>query len=137
LPDPTSGTAPGCRLARWCHELDLGLLAAADGLLRPLASAAVRLRALSAYRKTTTVADPAIAADLRQALDRLAAITPEVALPLKLRVDERAEPRDLLVREVAHLLVRVELELLADLPGRRRPDAVDVREPDLEPLLGR
>ena len=83
------------------------------------------------------MADPAIAADLRQALDRLAAITPEVALHLKLRVDERAEPRDLLVREVAHLLVRVELELLADLPGRRRPDAIDVREPDLEPLLGR
>src|SRR5215831_14018101 len=117
--------------------LDLRLLAAADRLLRPLARASVRLRPLATHREAPAMADPAIAPDLGQPLDRRRAVAPEIALHLELGVDERPEPRHLLVREVADLLVRVELELLDDLPGGRRADPVDVGEPDLEPLLGR
>jgi len=82
------------------------------------------------------VANPPIAADLRQALDRLRAVAAKIALDLELGVDERAEPGDFLVGQVTNLLVRIELELLADLACARGTDAVDVREPDLEPLLG-
>ena len=53
--------------------------------------------------------EAAVAADLRQALDRLRALAPEVALDLDVRVDVGAELRDLVVGEVLDLLVRVEL----------------------------
>src|SRR4029077_7785885 len=51
--------------SRRCHGLGLGrsLLAAADGLLRALASARVRLRALAANGEAAPVADPAVRAD--------------------------------------------------------------------------
>jgi small subunit ribosomal protein S13 len=49
--------------------------------------------------------------------------------------EEVTKLRDLLLRQVAHLLVRREAERCADLPRRRLADPVDVREPDLEPLL--
>jgi hypothetical protein len=83
------------------------------------------------------MADPAVSADLGQALDRLAAIAPKVTLDLDVRVDVVAELRDLFVRQVAHLLLRVELELADDLLRGRLADPVDVRQPDLEPLLRR
>src|SRR5919201_6183906 len=83
------------------------------------------------------MADAAVRADLLQTLDRLRALTPQIALHLEVRVDEGAELRDLLVGEVAHLLVGREPELGADAPRARGADAEDVRQPDLEPLLTR
>src|SRR5437868_6642791 len=52
----------------------LRLLPAADGLLRALARAAVRLRALAVDGQAAAVADPAVGADLLQPLDRAAAL---------------------------------------------------------------
>ena len=83
------------------------------------------------------MADPAIGPDLREALDRLRPLAPEVALDLELGVDVGAELRDLLVREVANLLVGIELEVAADPLRARAADPEDVGEADLEPLLGR
>src|SRR6185437_6562382 len=48
-----------------------GLLPAADGLLRALAAARVRLRALAVDRQTSAMPDTAVGADLGEALDRL------------------------------------------------------------------
>src|SRR6185437_8555194 len=56
-------------------------------------------------------------------------------LDLDVRVDEVAELRDLFVGQVLDLRVRAEAELGGDLPRGRLADAVDVRQPDLEPLL--
>jgi hypothetical protein len=61
----------------------------------------------------------------------------QVALDLELGVDVVAELRDLVVGEVANLRVRREAERGCDLPRRRLADAVDVGQPDLEPLLVR
>src|SRR5262249_55732795 len=113
----------------------LGLLAPADGLLRPLARARVRLRALTVHGQPAPVADAAIAADLLEALDGLLPLTAQVALHLQLGVDVALELRDLGIRQVAHLRVGREAERSANLARRRLPDAVDVRQPDLEPLL--
>src|SRR5919198_5868782 len=79
------------------------LLAAADGLLRALARAAVRLRALAVDGQAAAVPDPAVGADLAQALDRLRALAAQVPLDLEVLVDVLAELLDLLVGEVTNL----------------------------------
>ena len=77
----------------------------------PLRVRRVRLRPLAVHGQPAPVADAAVGADLLQALDRLGALAPQVALDLEVRVDVVAELRDLLVREVADLLVAREPEL--------------------------
>ena len=83
------------------------------------------------------MADAAVGADLGEALDRLLTLAPQVALDLELAVDEGAQLRDLLVGQVLDLRVGAEAELVGDLARRRLADAVDVGQPDLEPLLVR
>src|SRR5438105_4154707 len=124
-----------CAGRGWWSLSSLGLLAAADGLRRALAGACVRLRPLPADGETAAVPDPPVRADLHQPLDRLLPLAAQVALDLEVRVDVRAELGDLLVGQVLDLLVRREAELGCDLARRRLADAVDVGQPDLEPLL--
>src|SRR5262249_15601372 len=83
------------------------------------------------------VADAAVRADLAEALDRLGALAAQVAFDLEVLVDVLTQPRDLLVREVADLRVRRQPKSGEDLVRGRPGDAVDVREPDLQPLLSR
>ena len=83
------------------------------------------------------MAQAAVRADLGEALDRLLALAAKVALDLELGVDVVAELRDLVVGEVADLRVGREAERGCDLARRRLADAVDVGQPDLEPLLVR
>src|SRR4051794_5581268 len=113
----------------------LRLLAAADGLLGALARAGVRLRPLPVRREAAAMADAAVRADLGEPLDRLRALAAQIALDLDVGVDVGAELRDLVVGEVADLRVGRQAELGCDLARRRITDAVDVGQPDLEPLL--
>src|SRR5919197_2216440 len=115
----------------------LPLLPAPDRLLRALARARVGLRALTANREAATMTNAAIAPDLRQALDGLGPLAPQVAFDLEIRVDVVAELRNLLVGQVAHFLVRREPERGADLARGRLTDSVDIGQPDFEPLLVR
>src|SRR5262249_37420724 len=121
--------APGTLLRR--------LLAASDGLLRALAAAGVRLRPLAVHRQAAPVANAAVRADLGEPLDRLLPVAAQVTLDLELRVDVVAELRHFFVGQVLDLRVRVEAELRGDLARGRLADPVDVRQPDLEPLLVR
>src|SRR4029077_17578613 len=105
--------------------------------LRALAAARVRLRPLPVHRQAAPVADPAIRADLAEAFYRVRPVAAQATLDLELRVDVVAELRDLFVRQVLDLRVRVEPELRSDLARGRLADPVDVREPVLEPLLVR
>src|SRR5438552_2097194 len=111
------------------------LLAAADGLLRALARAGVRLGALSVHGQATAVPDAAVRADLAQSLDRLRALAAQIALDLEVLVDVGTQLRDLLVGQVANLRVLRQAERRADLARPRLADAVDVGQPDLEALL--
>ena len=81
--------------------------------------------------------DAAIAADLAEPFDCLRTLAAQVTFDLEILVDVAAELRDLLVGQILDLLVRVERELIADLLRGRAADPVDLREPDLEPLLVR
>jgi hypothetical protein len=81
------------------------------------------------------VADAAVRADLGEPLDRLLAVAAQITLDLEVRVDEVAELRDLFVGQVLDLRVGAEAEVGGDLARGRLTDPVDVRQPDLEPLL--
>jgi hypothetical protein len=83
------------------------------------------------------MADAAVRADLGEPLDRLLPLAAQISLDLEVGVDVVAELRDLFVGEVLDLRVRVEAELGGDLARGRLADPVDVRQPDLEPLLVR
>jgi hypothetical protein len=83
------------------------------------------------------MADAAVRADLGEPLDRLLPLAAQVSLDLEVRVDEVAELGDLFVGEVLDLRVGAQAELRGDLARDRLPDPVDVRQPDLEPLLVR
>jgi hypothetical protein len=83
------------------------------------------------------VAQTAVGADLREALDRLLALAAEITLDLKVSVDVVAELRDLRVSEVAYLLVGREPRRVADLECLRAADPEDVGQPDLESLVAR
>src|SRR5215210_2026082 len=78
--------------------------------LGALARARVRLRVLTAHRQSATVADPAVAADLHQALDGLGALAAEVALNGVVAIDQIAKLRDLVVGQVADVGVRADPE---------------------------
>src|SRR5581483_4328801 len=104
----------------------LPLLPAADGLLRALPGARVRLRALPVRRQAAPVTEAAVRTDVGEPLDRLLALAAEVSLDLELPVDVVAELRG-----------GREAERGCDLARRGLADAVDVGQPDLEPLLVR
>src|SRR6188472_1725831 len=124
-------------MGRAISGLGRGLLAPPYCLLRALARARVRLRALTVHRQAAAMAETSVGADLLEPLDRLRALTAKIALHLEVAVDVVAKLGDLGIGEVAYLLVGREPELGADLPRRRGADAVDVRQSDLEALLPR
>src|SRR5213078_1180951 len=124
-----------CRRGGAILGLRRRLLAATDGLRRSLPGACVRAGPLAVHGKTTPVPDPTVRADLREPLDRLGALPAQVTFDLEVLVDVLAQLRHFLVREVADLRVRIEAEADRDLVCGRLSDAVDVGQPDLEPLL--
>src|SRR4051812_49861645 len=81
------------------------------------------------------MAKAAVAADLHQALDVLAALATQVALDDVVAVDDVAELRDLVIGEVADLAVRLDAESGEDLVGSGAPDPVDVGQADLHALV--
>src|SRR5207245_4551390 len=128
-------TPPGAVSDRQRHESLPHLLLARDGLLRALAGAGVGVGALAVHRQPAAVADALVAADLDLALDVLGDVATQVALDLQVRVDVVAEPRDLFVGQVTYPRGHVDPRALADLPRPGPPDAEDVGEGDLQPLL--
>jgi hypothetical protein len=75
------------------------------------------------------------AADLHLALDVLRHLAAQVTLDLERGLDVVADAGDLVVGEVAHPGVGADFEGGADLLAAGAPDAVDVGERDLQPLL--
>jgi hypothetical protein len=88
-----------------------------------------------ADREAATVADALVAADLDLALDVLRDLAAEVTLDLEVLVDESADLEYLVLGEVADLGRRVHTGPGDDLVGAGRPDAVDVGQRDIQPLV--
>src|SRR5690606_35255569 len=74
-------------------------------------------------------------ADLHLALDVLRDLAAQVALDLDVLVDVGAEASDLVIGEVAHTGIEVDVGGRADLLRGRPPDADDVGERGLDALL--
>src|SRR4051812_5349981 len=81
------------------------------------------------------MADPAVATNLHQPLDVLAALAPQIALDDVVAVDDVAELGDLLVREVADLAVRLDPDLGEDVIGSGAADPIDVGQANLHALV--
>src|SRR5262249_9443881 len=115
----------------------LHLLAADGHLLRALARARVRLRALPVHGQAATVTQPAIGADVHQPLDVHGVLAAQRALDLVLALDERAQLARIFVGQSLHARVRVHARFFEQALRRRRTDAEDVRERDLDALFHR
>src|SRR5262249_20105553 len=113
LADATARATTGRSLAGRGHLLRL--LPAADGLLRALARGRIGLRPLPVHRQVAAVAQPAVGADLGEALDRLRALAAQVSLDLVVGVDVVAELRDLVLGQVTHLRVGREAQRNTDV----------------------
>src|SRR5262245_1436788 len=112
-------------------------LLAQHALARSLARARVRVRPLPAHRKAAPVAQPAIAAEVHEALDVHRHLAPQIALDLVLGLEDIADAADLVLVEVVGPLVERDVSLLQDLARERLADPVDVSERDFHPLVAR
>src|SRR5688572_5209103 len=118
----------GCGTARYPLLRRRRLLAAGDaGSARSLAAARVGLGPLPPDRKPAPVANPAVGADLGQALDVLRALAPQITLNL-VRLDGLAQLHRLLVGQVLDVGVGIDADLVQDPVGGRAADAMDVGE---------
>src|SRR5207249_515174 len=94
-------------------------LLARDGAPRPLARARVGVRPLPPDRQVPPVAEPAVAAEIDQALDARRDVAAEVALDLVAGVDRAPKTRRLLVGQVVGLAPGIDLRLGAQLARPR------------------
>src|SRR5215831_19348751 len=113
------------------------LLLASDSPTGATPRARVRLGALATHRHAAAVPQAAIAVDVDQPLDVHRHFTAEIALDDHLLLDDVTQPGDLFVRELIHARIRVDARARDNVPGRRRPDAIDVRKRDFHSLLAR
>src|SRR5262249_3334314 len=113
------------------------LLPASDSPAGATPRARVRLGALATHRHATAMPQAAIAVDVDQALDVHRHFTAEIGLDDHFLLDDVPPPWYLFVRELIHARIRVDARTRENIPGRRRPDAIDIRERDFHSLLAR
>src|SRR5918997_861026 len=112
-----------------------GLLLGDRGAARPLAGARVGVRALAPHGEAAAVAQAAVAADIHQPLDVHLDALAQVALDLALPLDDRADAAEHVLVEIAHARVHGDAGRLQDRRRARAPDAIDVRQSDLDALV--
>src|SRR5262249_12286403 len=83
------------------------------------------------------MAQPAIAAQIDQALDVGRRVAAQIALDLVRGVDLAPDAGDLVVGQIVALAAGIDLGDLADAQRRRSTDAIDVGERDLHALVAR
>jgi hypothetical protein len=80
---------------------------------------------------------PAIAADLDQPLDVHGDLLAEIALDAALFLDHAADLPDVVLRQILHADVAAHPGFAEDVARPLTADAVDIGEPDLDPLGAR
>src|SRR5690606_39025827 len=112
-----------------------GLLLAGHRALGALAGTGVGLRALTADRQPTAVAQALVGPDLDLAADVGLDRAAQASLDLEVALDVVTQGDEVAVRHVLDAQVRAHARGLERLLGAGAPDAVDVGERHLEPLL--
>src|SRR3990172_4660726 len=119
------------------HGRSRHFLLAGDRPRRPFARARVGVGALAPDRQAAAMAQPSVAAQVHQPLDVHGRVPPQIAFDDEVAVDRLADLQDLRVRQVVDATQIRDADLLADLLGSPRPDAVDVLECNDDALLRR
>src|SRR6266581_3790110 len=108
-----------------------------DALALALAGAGVGVGALPTHGQPLAVTDPAVAADVHEALHAHGDLAPQIALDLELALDDVANARRLLVGPGLDPLVGIHARIRHNFLGRGNADAVDVLDRDLAALVAR
>ena len=93
------------------------------------------MRALSADRKASAVAETLVGTNLHLALDVLAGLTAKIAFDLQVLFDVGTDLGDFSVGQVADSSDWVDADCLAQLLAGRKANSEDVREADLHLLV--
>src|SRR5207237_1144573 len=101
------------------------------------ARARVGVRALPADGQAAPVPQAAVTADVHQTLDVHLRALAQIALDLALAFDDRADAPQLLLVQIAHARIGVHARRFEDRVRARAPDAVNVRQTDLDALVNR
>src|SRR5262245_52629977 len=110
------------------------LLLGHGALARALPRARVGPRPLPARRQVPAVAQAAVAADLHQALDVHRDLLAEIALDATLLLEHAADLADVLFRQVLDADVGTHARRAQHVGRSLASNAVDIGEPDLDPL---
>src|SRR6516165_9198648 len=118
-----------------CFEPSPLFLLASDRPRGTLARPRVRMGTLAPHRQPLAVAQPAVAAEIHQALDVHRHLPPQVALDRVFAVDQLADAQDLVIGHLVHAPLDRDADPAADLESLGPSDAVDVGQPDRDPFL--
>src|SRR5688572_14542264 len=115
------------------HRLLLGY----GTLARALARARVGARPLPAHRQVAAMTQAAVAADFHQPLDVHGDLLAEIALHAADLFEHPADLADVVFGQILDADVRADARRGQDVVRPLAPDAVDIREADLDPLRPR
>src|SRR5262245_27295972 len=90
---------------------------------------------LAAHGKTLSVTQSAITSQIHQAFDTHRDLAPQIAFNRVFPVDQLADPQHLIVCQLVHSPLARNADLPAYFERLGPPDAMDVGEPDRDPLL--
>ena len=110
-------------------------LAPGHGLAWSALGTGVRSRALPAHRQVAPMTLPTVAANLRQTFDVHRYFTSKITFDLVFLVYEVTDAGYLALRQVLCSRVWIDPRFSQDLPTPRNPNAVDVDQSDLDPLV--
>ena len=124
--------------SRACQRLDdLTLLATTHSSPRTTPRPRIGARALTARRHAPPMSHTAIASDVHQALDVHCDFATEVTLDPHLFVDDFANPVDFVIGQIPDARVRAHIRALEQLLAGMEPDAEDIGQRRLDPLIAR
>ncbi len=92
---------------------------------------------LAAHGQPTTVAQPAIAADIHEPLDIELDLFAQIAFDTALRIEDRADAVELFLAQITDLPVDINVCFRKNLFGASTADTVDIGQTDLSALLWR
>src|SRR5205814_673406 len=102
---------------------------------RSLAGPCVCMGALTPHRQPLAVTQSAVAAEIHQPLDVHRDLPPEITLDGVFAVDRLADAQHLVIGHLVHAPLDRNADPSTDLESLGPPDAVDVGQPDRDPLL--